>query len=60
MICWFSKLAWLNAFWRSWFVPAVELVQADRLRQKTMEHMAKVFESVDVYYSVQGLRGCCC
>lgn len=43
--------AWPNLFRRAWFVPAVELLQADRLRREVMEAIAHVFESVDVLFS---------
>jgi Asp-tRNA(Asn)/Glu-tRNA(Gln) amidotransferase A subunit family amidase len=42
--------AWPNSFRRSWFVPAVELVQADRLRRRACEQMAEAFEGVEVMF----------
>ena len=40
--------AWPNLFRQSRFLSAVDLVQADRLRRKVAEEMARVFRSVDV------------
>jgi Asp-tRNA(Asn)/Glu-tRNA(Gln) amidotransferase A subunit family amidase len=40
--------AWPNIFRQSRFLSAVDLVQADRLRRKVAEEMARVFGSVDV------------
>jgi Asp-tRNA(Asn)/Glu-tRNA(Gln) amidotransferase A subunit family amidase len=41
--------AWPNLFRQARFVPAVEYVQANRLRTKLMEQMEEVFKKVDVY-----------
>lgn len=41
--------AWPNVFRQARFVPAVEYIQANRLRNELMQAMAKVFEQVDVY-----------
>lgn len=43
------KNAWPNAFREARFIPAVEYIQANRLRTKLMQDMQKVFEQVDVY-----------
>ncbi len=43
-----SAGAWPNSFRSAWFVPAVELIQADRLRRRVMERMAEVFEKADL------------
>jgi Asp-tRNA(Asn)/Glu-tRNA(Gln) amidotransferase A subunit family amidase len=40
--------AWPNLFRQARFLSAVDLVQADRLRRKVAEEMARVFSSVDV------------
>jgi len=40
--------AWPNIFRQSRFLSAVDLVQADRLRRKVAEEMARVFSAVDV------------
>ncbi len=41
--------AWPNTFRKARFIPAVEYIQANRLRTKLMMDMQKVFEKVDVY-----------
>lgn len=41
--------AWPNVFRAARFVPAVEYIQANRLRTQLKEDMAKVFEEVDLY-----------
>lgn len=41
--------AWPNVFRAARFVPAVEYIQANRLRTKLKEDMTKVFEEVDLY-----------
>jgi Asp-tRNA(Asn)/Glu-tRNA(Gln) amidotransferase A subunit family amidase len=40
--------AWPNTFRQSRFLSAVDFVQADRLRRKVAEEMARVFERVDL------------
>jgi len=40
--------AWPNIFRQSRFLSAVDFVQADRLRRKVCEEMARVFEQVDL------------
>jgi len=40
--------AWPNTFRQSRFLSAVDFVQADRLRRKVAEEMARVFASVDL------------
>jgi len=40
--------AWPNCFRQARFLSAVDLVQADRLRRKVAEEMARVFSEVDV------------
>ena len=41
--------AWPNVFRAARFVPAVEYIQANRLRTQLKEDMTKVFEEVDLY-----------
>lgn len=43
------KNAWPNVFRTARFIPAVEYIQANRLRNQLIEDMAAVFEEVDVY-----------
>lgn len=43
--------SWPNLFRQSWFVPAIEFVQADRLRRQVMEHMEAVMNQVDAVIS---------
>jgi Asp-tRNA(Asn)/Glu-tRNA(Gln) amidotransferase A subunit family amidase len=40
--------AWPNTFRQSRFLSAVDFVQADRLRRKVAQEMARLFDSVDV------------
>jgi Asp-tRNA(Asn)/Glu-tRNA(Gln) amidotransferase A subunit family amidase len=40
--------AWPNTFRQSRFLSAVDFVQADRLRRKVAQEMARLFESVDL------------
>jgi Asp-tRNA(Asn)/Glu-tRNA(Gln) amidotransferase A subunit family amidase len=41
--------AWPNVFRASRFIPAVEYIQANRLRYKLIQEMHKVMETVDIY-----------
>jgi Asp-tRNA(Asn)/Glu-tRNA(Gln) amidotransferase A subunit family amidase len=43
-----SQNGWPNAFRRARMVPAVEYIQANRVRTKLMEAMQRIFEKVDV------------
>ncbi|MCM2271578.1 MAG: amidase [candidate division Zixibacteria bacterium] len=45
------KNAWPNVFRASRFIPAVEYIQANRLRYKVIQEMAAVMEGIDVYVS---------
>jgi Asp-tRNA(Asn)/Glu-tRNA(Gln) amidotransferase A subunit family amidase len=45
---WQEPQAWPNTFRQSWFIPAVEYVQADRFRRQCMQMMAPIFDRVDV------------
>lgn len=44
-----SRGAWPNSFRRSRFVPAVEFIQANRIRTMLMGAMASVMDGVDVF-----------
>ncbi len=50
------KNAWPNAFRSSRFIPAVEYIQANRVRYILIQEMAKLMERIDVYVapSVEG------
>ena len=43
------KNAWPNVFRASRFIPAVEYIQANRLRSMLIEEMHKVMQTIDVY-----------
>ena len=47
LMTWQSPQAWPNTFRRSWFIPAIELVQADRVRRQVMDAMAEIMDTVD-------------
>ncbi|MCK5034109.1 MAG: amidase, partial [Calditrichia bacterium] len=40
---------WPNVFRAARFIPAVEYIQANRLRYTIIQEMEKIFEKVDVY-----------
>ena len=44
-----TATSWPNNFRRSRFVPAVEYIQANRVRTLLMERMAELMETVDLY-----------
>jgi Asp-tRNA(Asn)/Glu-tRNA(Gln) amidotransferase A subunit family amidase len=44
---WQEPQAWPNSFRSSWFLPAVEYVQAQRFRRQCMEMMAREMSSID-------------
>jgi Asp-tRNA(Asn)/Glu-tRNA(Gln) amidotransferase A subunit family amidase len=44
-----NSSAWPNSFRTARFIPAVEYIQANRVRTQVMEAMRPVFEQVDVY-----------
>ena len=46
-LSWQAPEAWPNTFRRSWFIPAVEAVQSDRVRRQVMEGMAGIMDGVD-------------
>jgi len=43
------RFAWPNIFRQAHFIPAVEYVQAQRVRSLWMEAMERIFQEVDVY-----------
>ncbi|MBD3217569.1 MAG: hypothetical protein GF310_04780 [candidate division Zixibacteria bacterium] len=45
------KNAWPNVFRASRFIPAVEYIQANRLRKIAIDSMAAIMENIDVYIS---------
>lgn len=45
------KKAWPNVFRQSRFIPAVEYIQANRIRNLLIQEMAKKMEDIDVYIS---------
>jgi Asp-tRNA(Asn)/Glu-tRNA(Gln) amidotransferase A subunit family amidase len=46
-----EKVAWANIFRQARFIPAVEYIQANRIRTKLIEEFIKVFKDVDVIVS---------
>ena len=50
-LLWQEPQAWPNTFRRTWLVPAIELIQAERLRRRVMEMMHTLHEQVDVLVS---------
>lgn len=46
-LAWQAPEAWPNTFRQSWFIPAPELVQADRFRRRCMELYAEQFDNLD-------------
>lgn len=49
MLTWQDKDAWPNLFRAARFIPAIEYVNASRLRMRLMEDMARVIQDVDVF-----------
>jgi Asp-tRNA(Asn)/Glu-tRNA(Gln) amidotransferase A subunit family amidase len=47
-LTWQEPQAWPNTFRQSWFIPAIEYIQADRFRRQCMNMMAQRMEKVDV------------
>jgi Asp-tRNA(Asn)/Glu-tRNA(Gln) amidotransferase A subunit family amidase len=43
------KNAWPNVFRASRFIPAVEYIQANRVRNQLIVEMARIMEDIDVY-----------
>ena len=43
------KNAWPNVFRKSWFVPAVEYIQANRMRTIVMQAMQGIMSEIDAY-----------
>ena len=46
-LAWQADEAWPNTFRQAWFIPAIELVQASRLRRRAMEAMHAYFGQAD-------------
>jgi len=49
-LVWQEPQAWPNSFRKAWFTPAIELVQAERIRRDVCNAMAGVFEGVDAIF----------
>lgn len=49
-LVWQEPQAWPNSFRKAWFTPAIELMQAQRLRREVCVAMARVFEGVDAVF----------
>ncbi len=48
-LAWQADEAWPNTFRQAWFLPAIELVQASRLRRRAMEEMHRFFGQADCF-----------
>ena len=46
--------SWPNSFREARFIPAVEYIQANRIRTLLMQRMAALMETVDVFMSTSG------
>lgn len=46
-LAWQEDVAWPNSFRAAWFTPAIEFVQADRLRSRLVARYAELFAGVD-------------
>lgn len=46
-----EKIAWPNIFRQARFIPAVEYIQANRIRTKLIDEFIKIFKEVDVIVS---------
>ena len=46
-LSWQADEAWPNSFRKTWFIPAIELVQAERMRRVFMQWMRTALEGVD-------------
>ncbi len=46
-----EKMSWANIFRQARFIPAVEYIQANRIRTKLIEEFIKVFKDVDIIVS---------
>lgn len=49
-LVWQEPQAWPNTFRSTWFVPAIELMQAERIRRLVCERMMSAFEGVDALF----------
>ena len=50
-LVWQDDVAWPNTLRSSWFIPAADLVQADRMRRRGMELAREAFAGVDAWVS---------
>jgi Asp-tRNA(Asn)/Glu-tRNA(Gln) amidotransferase A subunit family amidase len=48
-LAWQADEAWPNTFRQAWFIPAIEMVQASRLRRRAMEAMHAFFGQADAF-----------
>jgi Asp-tRNA(Asn)/Glu-tRNA(Gln) amidotransferase A subunit family amidase len=48
-LSWQAPQAWPNTFRQSWFIPGIELVQAERFRRRVMAMMQEKFEPLDAF-----------
>lgn len=49
-LVWQEPRAWPTSFRKAWFTPAIELVQAERIRRQICVQMAGVFEGIDAMF----------
>ncbi|MEK6702964.1 MAG: amidase [Planctomycetota bacterium] len=56
---WQADAAWPNTFRQSWFIPAIEFVQADRFRRRVMSMMAERFTKVDTIFAPSQAASLC-
>jgi Asp-tRNA(Asn)/Glu-tRNA(Gln) amidotransferase A subunit family amidase len=48
-LSWQADEAWPNSFRKTWFIPAIEVVQAERLRRVFMQWMRTALDGVDAF-----------
>lgn len=48
-LSWQADEAWPNSFRKTWFIPAIEVVQVERLRRVFMQWMRTVLDGVDAF-----------
>ncbi len=58
-LSWQTDQAWPNTFRQCWFIPAIELVQAERVRRRVMAMMAERFEKVEVIFGPSQAANLC-
>ncbi len=49
-LVWQEPRAWPTSFRKAWFTPAIELVQAERIRRQICVQMAGVFDGLDAMF----------